>query len=103
MPPARSHKKGRRSGKLAGSVIRGLLRAKFCAPGEIIASEPFDETRNKLKAETGVNVTTANTEVAEKAETIFIGVKPGVVLTALRESNLGRALNSSVTPGLSAT
>ena len=41
------------AGKLAGSVIRGLVRAKFCPPGEIIASEPFAETREKLQRETG--------------------------------------------------
>ena len=33
------------AGKLAGSVIRGLVRAKFCPPGEIIASEPNEPKR----------------------------------------------------------
>ncbi len=88
------------AGKLAGSVIRGLLRAKFCAPGEIVASEPFDETRNKLKADTGVNVTAENAEVADTAQTIFIGVKPGVVLTALRE--LSRQLENKLVISLAA-
>ena len=73
------------AGKLAGSVIRGLMRAKFCSPGEIIASEPNKQTRDSLKAETGINITTENTEIAEKAATIFIGVKPGVVLPVLTD------------------
>ena len=73
------------AGKLAGSVIRGLIRAKFCPPGEIIASEPNEQTGDSLKAETGINLTTENTEIAEKAETIFIGVKPGVVVPVLRD------------------
>jgi pyrroline-5-carboxylate reductase len=73
------------AGKLAGSVIRGLMRAKFCAPGEIIASEPNEQTRSALKQDLDVNVTTENTEVAKKAKVIFIGLKPGLVLPILRE------------------
>jgi pyrroline-5-carboxylate reductase len=73
------------AGKLAGSVIRGLTRAKFCSPAEIIAAEPSEQTRAALQTETGIKTTTENAEVAEKAEVIFLGVKPAVVLTALRE------------------
>ena len=73
------------AGKLAGSVIRGLMRAKFCPPGEIIASEPNEQTRAALQKETAVSVIAANVEVAEKAKLIFIGVKPAIVLPVLRE------------------
>ena len=73
------------AGKLAGSVIRGLVRAKFCPPKEILASEPNAETRAKLQSEVDIALTAENAEVAEKAEIIFIGVKPGVVLPLLRE------------------
>jgi len=73
------------AGKLAGSVIRGLMRAKFCPPGEIIASEPNEQTRAALQKESGVSVTADNAEVAEKAEVVFIGVKPAMVLPVLVE------------------
>ena len=73
------------AGKLAGSVIRGLMRAGFCSPTEIIASEPNETVRTGLQKETGILLTAENAEVAEQAETILIGVKPGVVLPALRE------------------
>jgi len=73
------------AGKLAGSVIRGLMRAKFCPPGEIIASEPNEQTRAALQKESGVSVTAENVEIAKKAEVIFIGVKPAMVLPVLRE------------------
>lgn len=73
------------AGKLAGSVIRGLMCAKFCPPGDIIASEPNEQTRAALQKETAVSVIAANVEVAEKAELIFIGVKPAMVLPVLRE------------------
>lgn len=73
------------AGKLAGSIIRGLVRAKFCEPGDIIASEPSEQTRAALKQDVGIVVTTENSEVAVNAEAILVGVKPGVVLQALRE------------------
>src|SRR5437588_2931878 len=73
------------AGKLAGSVIRGLMRAKFCAAGEITGSEPNEQTRSALQKETGVSVTAENAEVAEKADVIFIGVKPPMVVPVLGE------------------
>ena len=73
------------AGKLAGSVIRGLVRSKFCGSNEIIASEPSEQTRASLRKDVDVALTTENAEVAEKADVILIGVKPGVLLPAIRE------------------
>jgi pyrroline-5-carboxylate reductase len=73
------------AGKLAGSVIRGLIRAGFCSPQEMIIHEPNEPTRAALVDEAGLAVGNDNGEVAEKADTIFIGVKPGVVLSVIRE------------------
>jgi pyrroline-5-carboxylate reductase len=73
------------AGKLAGSVIRGLMRTKFCPPDKIIASEPNEQTGATLQKETSVSVTVENAEVAAKSEVIFIGVKPGMVLGVLRD------------------
>ena len=70
-------------GKLAGSVIRGLVRAKYCSPAEIMVSEPNEATRQILEHELGISGTTENGDVAERAEVIFVGVKPGVVLPVL--------------------
>lgn len=73
------------AGKLAGSVIRGLMRAKFCPPSEIIASEPNEQTRAALERDVGIHLTTENAEVAEKADAIFVGVKPPMLLPVLAE------------------
>jgi len=72
------------AGKLAGSVIRGLALAKFCGPGEMIASEPREQTRADLERDVDLVFAADNAELAEKAETILIGVKPGAVLPVLR-------------------
>jgi pyrroline-5-carboxylate reductase len=73
------------AGKLAGSVIRGLMRAGYCSPLEIIASEPNAEVRVALLNDTGVSVSAQNAEVAENSRVLLLGVKPGMVLPVLRE------------------
>jgi pyrroline-5-carboxylate reductase len=72
-------------GKLAGSVIRGLVRAKYCAPGSILVSEPNEASRRILEHEAGITGTADNAEVAAKSEVILIGVKPSVVLPVLTD------------------
>lgn len=74
------------AGKLAGSVIRGLLLKQVCMPSQIIASEPSEELRAMWESETGIGVTNDNLEVAQSASVILVGVKPGVVLPVVREA-----------------
>src|SRR3954462_13185582 len=61
------------AGKLAGSVIRGLVLSGFCSPSRILASEPNDQVRNALVNETAVAVAGNNSEAASQAEVLFIG------------------------------
>ena len=87
-------------GKLAGSVVRGLVRAKFCPAAEILAGEPNEEARAALGDEVGITVTGENAEVAQKAEVILIGVKPGVVLQVIEQ--LGEAIEGKLVLSLAA-
>lgn len=73
------------AGKLAGSVVRGLLQVDFCGKHEIIASEPQAEARAMGAAETGITMCSDNLQVARDSEVIFIGVKPQFVLPVLQE------------------
>jgi pyrroline-5-carboxylate reductase len=73
------------AGKLAGSLIRGLVRSNYCQASEIIASEPNEMARESLEREMDLAWAATNLEVAEKAPVIFIGVKPFFVLAVLRE------------------
>ena len=73
------------AGKLAGSVIRGLIRAGFCSPQEIVIHEPNEAARAALIDEAGVATANDNAEIAQRAEIVLIGVKPGLVLNVIRE------------------
>jgi pyrroline-5-carboxylate reductase len=72
-------------GKLAGSVMRGLVRAKFCPPAAIMVSEPNEAARRTLENELGISGTTDNADLARRAEVILIAVKPSVVAPVLRD------------------
>src|SRR6187401_934208 len=74
------------AGKLAGSIIRGLLLRNVCSPGRIIASEPNAALRETLQHETGVRVTADNAAAIGAARTILLGVKPAVVLPVIQEN-----------------
>jgi pyrroline-5-carboxylate reductase len=88
-------------GKLAGSVVRGLVRAKYCPPSEIVVSEPNEAARRALESELGISGTADNAEVAKRADIIFIGVKPAVVVPALGDiaSLIGGKLVISLAAG----
>lgn len=88
------------AGKLAGSVIRGLVLAGFCSPSKIIASEPNEHMRDALVNDTAVVVTKDNVEAATNSEIVFIGLKPGMVLPVLGE--LGNAVRNKLVISLAA-
>src|SRR5438128_69961 len=69
------------AGNLAGSVIRGLTRAKFCPPREIIASEPNAEVRLALRNETGIVVSVDEEQI--EAVTALSGSGPAFVYTVI--------------------
>ena len=59
------------AGKLAGSVIRGLLLKKFCAPDAILASEPNVETRAQLQNELGISFDDSRTARSLRKRKLF--------------------------------
>ena len=89
-------------GKLGGSVIRGLVRAKYCSSSSILVSEPVEAARRALEEELGIMTTAENAQIAEKAEVILVGVKPSVVLPVLSElaSETERKLVISLAAGV---
>ncbi len=88
-------------GKLAGAVMRGLVRAGYCQPDELLVSEPNDSARAELGGQlAGIGLTAENIEVAARAEVILLGVKPGVVLPVI--AGLGRALEGKLVISLAA-
>lgn len=72
------------AGNMAEAMIRGLLRSGT-APDEIVCAEPRAERRDELVKKYGIETTASNTTAADKAELVFLAVKPQMMDVALEE------------------
>ena len=64
------------AGKMATALIRGMLRAGTATPQTVFASDPLEEARATLAAETGATVFESNVRVAHKSDVLILAVKP---------------------------
>lgn len=72
-------------GKMASALVKGVLLAGVCQPGEVWASDCYFEAAEKLGRETGIQAVRTNAEVAEACETLLVCVKPQDVAPVLQE------------------
>lgn len=63
-------------GNMASAIMGGIIRKKLVGPEDIIGSDALEAARDKAKNTFGIQVTDSNEEVAERAEIIFLAVKP---------------------------
>ncbi len=76
-------------GKMAESIVHGVLAGKLAAPADIAVGEPVAERRAFLEGEFGVNPVADNLEAASGADLLVLAVKPqdlGSVLSQLKGS-----------------
>ena len=78
-------------GKMAESIVHGVLAGKLAAPGDITVGEPVAERRAFLKGEFGISPVADNLEATSGADLLVLAIKPqdlGTVLAQLK-GNLG--------------
>ena len=76
-------------GKMAESIVHGVLSGKLAVPADIAVGEPVAERRAFLKGEFGVSPVADNLEAASGADLVVLAVKPqdlGSVLSQLKGS-----------------
>ncbi len=73
------------SGKMAGALIRGLLRAGTARPEDVTASDPIAAAREALAVETGITALDSNIEVARRSDVLVLAVKPQSMPQVLEE------------------
>ena len=74
------------SGKMAGAIIKGLIKTGFAKPEQLIATQAETEgIEEKSKALGGINIILDNKELVKNSDVIFIAVKPNQVLGVLEE------------------
>ena len=64
------------TGNMASAIMGGIIKNNVIPAEEIIGADLFAPGRERVQKEYGINVTADNKEVAQKAETIILSVKP---------------------------
>jgi pyrroline-5-carboxylate reductase len=62
-------------GNLGTAIAEGLLKSKFCKPGDLIITKRIPTTLKDLKSR-GVTITDNNNDAVRSSETILLAVKP---------------------------
>ncbi|MBP5265630.1 MAG: pyrroline-5-carboxylate reductase [Lachnospiraceae bacterium] len=63
-------------GNMGSAMIGGILKNGLAGKSEIIASCKSEGTKERITKELGITVTLDSVEVAEKADIIFLAIKP---------------------------
>ena len=80
------------SGKMAGAIIKGLIKTHTVGSNCIMATKSNKEGLEEKSQELGVKIILDNKELVKNSDIIFISVKPNQVLGVLEE------IKSYVTP-----
>ncbi len=72
-------------GKMAGAIIRGIIKSGFIEPADVLASKSNPENTAQISKELGIKITLDNKEVAKFGDIVFIAVKPNQVKEVLEE------------------
>ena len=90
------------TGNMAGAIMGGIIKEGIISPDEIIGADVFEAGREKVKTMYGIHVTADNIEVAEKADTLFLSVKPqfyASVISEIKDSVRENQLIITIAPG----
>ena len=63
-------------GNMASAIIGGLLKKKLVLSNEILGTDKLPEAVERCKKEYGIETAPTNTEVASRADVMFLAVKP---------------------------
>jgi pyrroline-5-carboxylate reductase len=91
------------AGQMATALGQGLVKAGLVSAGQLLASDPVPEARERFARTTGGRATADNGEVAAAADIVFLAVKPqqmGTVLSQLRGKLGAEKLVVSIAAGV---
>ncbi len=75
------------TGKMGGSLLKGILKAKIANPEDVYASDVYEPGLNALREELGINISTDNFETVSNCDVLIVAVKPQIIKNVLRDIN----------------
>ena len=88
------------SGKMAGAIIKGLIKTSFAKPEELIATQAETEGIDEKSRELGIKIILDNKELAQNSEVIFIATKPNQAADVLEPFITSDKLIASIAAGV---
>ena len=73
------------SGKMAGAIIKGLVKTGFMIAENILATQASSENIEQKSKELGIKIILDNKELVKNSDVVFIATKPNQVLGVLEE------------------
>jgi len=73
------------SGKMAGAIIKGLIKTGFSLPENLMATQAEKEGIEEKSKELGIKIILDNKELVKHSDVVFISTKPNQVLGVLDE------------------
>lgn len=73
------------SGKMAGAIIKGILKSKFISAENILATQSKSDGIQEKSKSLGVEVIADNKRLVKKSDVIFLAIKPNQVMDILDE------------------
>ena len=89
-------------GNMATAMIKGILDSQKVKTEDVIASAKSEKTREKIKAELGINAARKNKEVVEFSDILFLAVKPQYyeeVIQEIKDDIRENQMIVSIAPG----
>lgn len=89
-------------GNMATAMIGGILQKGMAQPQDIIGSAKTESTKEKVKTQFHIEIAGSNREAAEKADILFLAVKPiflGDVISEIRDAVRKETLIVSIAAG----
>lgn len=90
------------TGNMAQAMIGGILKKQVCTKEDIIASDCMEASCVKNHERFGIETTTENTQVAEKADILVLSVKPQYyesVIAQIKDTLRDEQLIITIAPG----
>ena len=73
------------SGKMAGAIIKGLIKTHFVAPENLLATQAEPNGLEEKSKNLGIKIILDNKELVKASDVIFIATKPNQVIGVLEE------------------
>ncbi|HWG89385.1 MAG TPA: pyrroline-5-carboxylate reductase [Candidatus Thermoplasmatota archaeon] len=92
------------TGNMGAALLRGMLKAHWAKPENLLATHPRESRRAELAQELGIRVSGSNLEGAQFADILVLGIKPQIlkkVLTEIAPVITPRTLVVSIAAGVS--